>query len=112
MSFIIGFLVQYAQAPLVRLRIPGQLRAFVLGFVAAIAAVLLLTIVKGSQEALITGVIMPLLPGLAMTNAVRDTIRGDLISGLGRGAEALISAILLSAGVAAALMLRAMIWTT
>ena len=44
-----------------------------------------------------------------MTNAVRDTIRGDLISGLGRGAEALISAVLLSAGVAAALLIRGML---
>jgi len=53
---------------------------------------------------------MPLLPGLAMTNAVRDTIRGDLISGLARSAEALISAILLSAGVAAALFFWGKIW--
>jgi len=41
---------------------------------------------------------MPLLPGLAMTNAIRDTIRGDLISGIARGAEALLVASSLAAG--------------
>lgn len=111
LSFLIGYLVQSAQLPLVRLNIPGQLRSFLMGFFAAFTAGLLLLLIQGSQEALITGVIMPLLPGLAMTNAVRDTMRGDLLSGLGRGAEALISAVLLSAGVAAALFLRGMIWT-
>lgn len=109
MSFAIGFLVQTAQVPLARLNVPSQLRAFLLGFLAAIVSLLLLMLLPGKQEPLITGVIMPLLPGLSMTNAVRDTIRGDLISGLGRGAEALISAVLLSAGVAAALLVRGMI---
>ncbi len=111
MSFCIGFLVQTAQFPLVRLNFPSQLRAFLLGFLAAFVAVVALQVIPGKQESLITGVIMPLLPGLSMTNAVRDTIRGDLISGLGRGAEALISAVLLSAGVAAALLFKGMLWT-
>lgn len=109
MSFVIGFLVQTAQVPLARLNVPSQLRAFLLGFLAAIVALMVLMLIPGKQEPLITGVIMPLLPGLSMTNAVRDTIRGDLISGLGRGAEALISAVLLSAGVAAALLVRGML---
>ena len=42
---------------------------------------------------------MPLLPGLAMTNAIRDTIRGDLISGIARATEALLVASSLAAGV-------------
>jgi len=116
LSFLTGFLVQALQTPLVRRGVPGQLRAFVLGFAAALASLALASLgsiwqLPVGQEALITGVIMPLLPGLAMTNAIRDTIRGDLVSGLARGAEALISAVLLSAGVAAALWLRGMIWT-
>ena len=41
---------------------------------------------------------MPLLPGLAMTNAIRDTIRGDLISGIVRATEALLVASSLAAG--------------
>ncbi|NLM86420.1 MAG: threonine/serine exporter family protein [Clostridiales bacterium] len=111
MSFLIGFLVQTLQIPLSLRQVPVQLRSFFLGFIAALAAVLLQELIPARQEPLITGVIMPLLPGLALTNAVRDTIRGDLISGLGRGAEALISAVMLSAGVAIALLLRGALWT-
>lgn len=110
LSFAIGFLVQTAQAPLAKMMVPSQLRSFLLGFLSALIAGLALTVLKADQEALITGIIIPLLPGLAMTNAIRDTIRGDLISGLARGAEALISAVLLSAGVAAALWLKGMLW--
>jgi uncharacterized membrane protein YjjP (DUF1212 family) len=65
----------------------------------------LLGVAGGNQEAVISGAIMPLLPGLAITNAVRDTMRGDLVAGMARTTEALLSAVLLAAGVAVALML-------
>ncbi len=110
LALVIGFLVQAAQLPLIRRQVPSQLRPFLLGFLAAILSLLGLSLFPAFQEALITGVIMPLLPGLALTNAVRDSIRGDIISGLARGADALVSAVTLSAGVAVALMLRGMIW--
>lgn len=105
LCLLVGSLTHMAQMLLVRLCYPGQLRSFLLGFFAALTSVMGLRLLHGSQEAVITGVIMPLLPGLAMTNAIRDTMRGDLVSGLARGAEALFSAILLSAGVASALMI-------
>ncbi len=101
----VGSLTHMAQMLLVRLCYPVQLRSFLLGFFTALTSVAGLRLLHGSQEAVITGVIMPLLPGLAMTNAIRDTMRGDLVSGLARGAEALFSAILLSAGVASALLI-------
>ena len=47
----------------------------------------------------ISGAIMPLLPGLAMTNAMRDTIRGDLVSGGARLGEAILSVMMLAAGI-------------
>ena len=43
--------------------------------------------------------ITPLLPGLAMTNAVRDTLQGDYVSGAGRLMEAMVKAVALSLGV-------------
>ncbi len=110
LALVVGCLVQAAQLPLLRRQVPSQIRPFLLGFLAACLSLIALYFVDASQEALITGVIMPLLPGLALTNAVRDSIRGDIISGLARGADAIISAVMLSAGVAAALVLRGMIW--
>ncbi|PKM62907.1 MAG: hypothetical protein CVU97_03030 [Firmicutes bacterium HGW-Firmicutes-21] len=48
---------------------------------------------------IIIGGIMPLLPGLATINAIRDTLYGDLVSGGARGIDALLSAIAIAAGV-------------
>lgn len=53
----------------------------------------------GTTNTIIIGSIMPLLPGLAMANAIRDTMRGDLVSGVARGAEALLVAVALAVGV-------------
>lgn len=53
-----------------------------------------------NQEAIIVGGIVSMLPGLALTNALRDTINGDLVSGVSRLADALITAVVIAAGVA------------
>lgn len=47
--------------------------------------------------------IMPMVPGLAITNAIRDTIEGDLVSGVSRGAEAFFVAVSIAVGVGFAL---------
>lgn len=53
-----------------------------------------------NQEKIIIGSIMPLVPGLIITNAVRDLMAGDLVSGLARGSEALITALAIGVGIA------------
>jgi uncharacterized membrane protein YjjP (DUF1212 family) len=68
----------------------------------AVIAILITTIAEtGNYNYIIVGGIIPLLPGLAMTNAIRDTIRGDLISGIARATEALLVASSLAAGAGA-----------
>ncbi|ANS73372.1 hypothetical protein AWM70_01215 [Paenibacillus yonginensis] len=52
-------------------------------------------------DKIIIGSVMPLVPGLLITNAVRDLMAGHLVSGLSRGAEALLTAFAIGAGVAA-----------
>lgn len=44
------------------------------------------------------GALMLLVPGLAITNAIRDTIAGDLISGIMRAVEAFLTAIAVALG--------------
>lgn len=46
----------------------------------------------------IISVNMLLVPGLAITNAIRDTVSGDLVSGLARAAEAIFIAIAIALG--------------
>lgn len=60
-----------------------------------------------NQYAVIVGAMMPLLPGLVMANAIRDTVNGDLISGTARTAEALLKAISLAAGAGIVVALSA-----
>ena len=45
---------------------------------------------------MITGAIMPLVPGLAITNAIRDIIAGDYLSGGARLFDAVVVAIALA----------------
>jgi len=53
----------------------------------------------GSVDKIIMGAIIPLLPGLALTTAIRDTMNGDLISGCARLCEVVLVAFALAAGV-------------
>ncbi|MHB8172481.1 MAG: threonine/serine exporter family protein [Thermincolia bacterium] len=53
-----------------------------------------------SVDKVIIGAIMTLVPGVAVTNAIRDVIHEDLISGVARGLEALLSAMAIASGVA------------
>jgi len=56
-----------------------------------------------SLDLIIISSIMPLVPGVAITNAVRDTIHGDLVSGASRILDAFIVAASITAGVGIAL---------
>ena len=51
-----------------------------------------------NRDALIIGSLMLLVPGLAITNAVRDSLAGDLISGMSRAMEAMMIAIAVALG--------------
>lgn len=58
----------------------------------------------GSIDCIIIGSIMPLLPGLSFTNAIRDTVMGDLISGTVRVVETLLISIGIAGGVGVVLV--------
>lgn len=48
---------------------------------------------------ILTGALMPLVPGLALTNALRDLFKGDILSGMVKICEALLTAFALGGGV-------------
>ncbi|WDV46219.1 threonine/serine exporter family protein [Clostridiaceae bacterium M8S5] len=56
-------------------------------------------------DVIIVGGIMPLVPGVALNNGLRDFISGDLVAGITRVAEAVMIAISIAAGVGAVLKL-------
>ncbi|GAB2697315.1 threonine/serine exporter family protein [Paenibacillus thermoaerophilus] len=51
-------------------------------------------------DQIIIGSVMPLVPGLLITNAVRDLMAGHLVSGLSKGAEAFLTATAIGSGIA------------
>ncbi|RDI42339.1 threonine/serine exporter family protein [Falsibacillus pallidus] len=54
-------------------------------------------------DKIIIGSVMPLVPGLLITNAVRDLMAGHLLSGLSKGAEAFLTAFAIGSGIAVVL---------
>ncbi|MBD3109578.1 threonine/serine exporter family protein [Bacillus sp. AGMB 02131] len=51
-------------------------------------------------DKIIIGSVMPLVPGLLITNAVRDLMAGHLVSSLSKGAEAFLTALAIGSGIA------------
>ncbi|PLR96913.1 threonine/serine exporter family protein [Bacillus sp. T33-2] len=54
-------------------------------------------------DKIIIGSVMPLVPGLLITNAIRDLMAGHLVSGISKGAEALLTAFAIGSGIAVVL---------
>jgi len=71
-------------------------------FSAAVATFLAFISVKcgiiGSVDKVIIGNIMSLIPGIGLTNALRDLFTGDSIAGLLRSIEAILTALAIAAG--------------
>jgi len=54
-----------------------------------------------NADLVIIGAIMPLVPGVAITNAIRDTFQGDYISGCAKILEAFVKTVSIVIGVGA-----------
>lgn len=108
-ALFIGMAVQAIQPLFSRMSMGTLLFDFSGGFLAAALAQLAsLAVPYGDVNAAIVGGIMPLLTGLLMTTAVRDTMYGDLISGIARAVEALLLAACIALGVYVGLKLTGM----
>lgn len=60
-------------------------------------------------ERIIFGAIMPLVPGVVLTNAIRDVMEGNFLSGASQLLEAVLTAVSIASGVGMALKLFA-VW--
>ncbi|MEW9667915.1 threonine/serine exporter family protein [Ammoniphilus sp. 3BR4] len=74
---------------------------FLASFLIGIVSYLFVFSGIGSElDKIIIGSVMPLVPGLLITNAVRDLMAGHLIAGLAKGAEAFLTAFAIGTGIA------------
>lgn len=109
-AFWIGVAVQAVQPLFSRMAMGMLFGNFTGGLLTAVLARGIAMLAPyGDVNAAIIGGIMPLLSGLLMTTAVRDTMYGDLISGIARAVEALLIAASVALGVYVGLKLMAMI---
>ena len=109
-TFFIGMTVMAIQPLFSHMAMGALFGNFSGGMITAVLAQTAAMIIPyGDINAAIIGGIMPLLSGLLMTTAVRDTVYGDLISGITRAIEALLLAGSVALGVYVGLKLAAMI---
>ena len=98
-SFFVGMFVKLATFKAGELGINAFFINTLGGAIAALLSLIAYSLGVGSNlDTMIIGSIMLLVPGLSITNAIRDTIAGDLISGLIRAAEAFLVAISIAIG--------------
>ncbi len=107
-SFLIGGISYIISLLLDRLETNLFIRGFCCCAAATFMALGAISADLGSNlGSIIIGSIMIFLPGVALTNAIRDTLAGDMLSGVSKGMEAVVIAISLASGVGAAIK----IWT-
>ncbi|MFN7253012.1 MAG: threonine/serine exporter family protein [Anaerobacillus sp.] len=79
---------------------------FIAAFTGGAVAIALVYFGLGTNiNQIIIGTLMPLVPGVPLTNAVRDLMSGDLVAGVSRGAEATITSLSIATGIALAITL-------
>lgn len=109
-AFFTAGLVQWLNGELARRRLHGPVATLMGSFLATLMPQLFCFLTHlGTVDACVAGALMPLLPGLAMTNAVQDTLRGDIVSSVAHGMNAILTATLIAGGALFATTLFQMI---
>lgn len=105
-AFLIGLLIVISTRLLYRSHFNIFLINAFCGALSVFIARYVGTYINGLQtDKIVIGTIMLLVPGLALTNAIRDAMAGDLVSGTARLVEAFFIAIAIAAGTGSMLKL-------
>lgn len=104
-SLVIGAFVQFLVMLLSHYHISSIFRNIIAGALLTAASIFSTRMVGVSSSTVSISVLMLLVPGLAITNAIRDSVNGDLVSGLARGLESILTAISIAIGSGFALVL-------
>ncbi|MTI70972.1 MAG: threonine/serine exporter family protein [Firmicutes bacterium] len=99
-SYFAGFIVLTALDKLSKYNVTFFVKNVIGSIIVTIIAIIFSHIfIKTNIDKIIIGSIMPLVPGVAITNAIRDSISGDFLAGVSRGIEAIIIALGIAFGV-------------
>lgn len=104
-SAVIGYVLYYFIYLMEILNINSIVRTILSSIVlAAMAIIAFRCHLVQDTRSIITGTLMILVPGIAITNSLRDIMSGDFVSGVSRMAEAILIAASIAIGVGATLM--------
>lgn len=95
---IIGTIIKYITIYLDKIELSSFFINLLSGFMLTLLAILTQNIFSTNIHTVTISAMMLLVPGLAITNAIRDSVSGDLVSGLTRGMEAIFVAIAIAVG--------------
>lgn len=103
-EFFVGALAGWVSNTLVG-KLADKMPNFLSVFFAALAGMIVSALgiifnFATRADAAIIGAVIPLVPGLTLTNAVRDLMAGELISGVVRASEAALTAFAIAVAVA------------
>lgn len=98
-TFFIGGIIKIVAIKFTKLQINDFFINLICAGIAALLAMIAMHVGFLSQvDNTIIGSIMLLVPGLAITNAIRDTIAGDFLSGITKAFEAFLVAVSIAVG--------------
>ncbi|PRR78139.1 Inner membrane protein YjjP [Clostridium liquoris] len=98
-SLFIGAVIEVLSIALSRIETNAFFINAIGGATASFIALLSTSLGIGNNtDKIVIGSLMLLVPGLAITNAIRDSIAGDLVAGTSRTAEAFLTAIAIAVG--------------
>ena len=98
-AFLIGLAVKFISIKCDNIGMNSFFNTSISAGILALLAIISIKInLANDMDKVIIGSLMLLVPGLAITNAIRDIVAGDLVSGLVRTAEAFLTAIAVAIG--------------
>ncbi|MDR3190506.1 MAG: threonine/serine exporter family protein [Lactobacillaceae bacterium] len=107
LAFFIGIAGYLAAQGMQRIAKTPYIKEVVGGMVIALLAILLAKVQLGlSSDYMIVSAVMPLVPGVAITNSLREILAGHIISGLVR----IVDALLIAAAIGGGVVLGSVIW--
>ena len=104
LAFLTSLFVVLFSVKSQKYKLPFFIKNFIGGMINMLTALIFVKSLEYSGiivdiDSIIIGSLMPLVPGLAIVNAIRDIISGDLVSGTSRMTEAILIAVSLALGV-------------
>ena len=98
-SFFVGLIIRCTTSFMAKYNLNASLNTMFSAAIAAFLVILIHTFFPSlSVDCMMISSLMLLVPGLAITNAIRDTIAGDTLSGLARATDAFLCAISIAVG--------------